>query len=128
MIVGIVGNEAAKFTTEGAKKARDLIRSILTEPGVTEVVSGGCHLGGIDIWTEDVGEELGLKITVFLPTRLSWEVGYKPRNLKIVNRSDVVPCITVNRLPEYYTGMNVKSGGCWTMLHAKKGVLHIIEQ
>lgn len=139
MIAGIVGSEAAKFTQAGKKEAMGLITYILTRPGVTEVVSGGCHLGGIDIWAEEIGRELGLAVTVYTPKSLSWEKGYKPRNLKIASRSDVVHCITVKRLPDSYTGMrfklcyhcgssnHIKSGGCWTMRQAKVGLLYILE-
>jgi len=87
-------------------------------------------------------KNLGLNVTEFPPKVLSWEQGYKVRNLQIANRSDVVYCITVNKLPEEYTGMrfplcyhcgtkdHVKSGGCWTMKEAiklgKGGELRVI--
>lgn len=139
MKVGIVGSEGIKFTPETKQKAIDKIRELLTRPGVTEVVSGGCHLGGIDIWAEEVGHELGLVVTVFHPAQRTWEDGYKPRNLQIATYSDEVHCITVKVLPASYHGMrfthcyhcgtdsHVKSGGCWTMHRAKHGFLHIIE-
>jgi hypothetical protein len=138
VIVGIVGSEAAKFTSETHRKAVELIDNILSEPGVTEVVSGGCHLGGIDIWAEEAGYAKGLKVTVYKPVVLNWNEGYKPRNLKITNRSDVVHCITLKELPSGYNGIrfegcyhcgtkdHVKSGGCWTMKKAKVGVLHVL--
>lgn len=140
MRIGIVGSEEIKFTKEGKQQAISLIRQILSEPNVTEVISGGCHLGGIDIWAEEIGRELGLIVTVFKPKSLSWEGGYKERNLEIANNSDVVHCITVDKLPASYTGMrfnscyhcrrndHIKSGGCWTMHKAKFGKLHIIQQ
>lgn len=140
VIIGIVGSEKIKFTPEGKAAAMELIRQILTDTGATEVVSGGCHLGGIDIWAEEIGRDMGLTVTVFKPNNFYWTTGYKPRNLKIAERSREVHCITVDRLPETYKGMefglcyhcgttdHVKSGGCWTMKKAKIGVLHIIKQ
>ena len=142
MIVGIVGSEEAKFTYEGRIAARTIILGILSDPAVIEVVSGGCHLGGIDQWAAELGRERGLRVIEFLPDCLSWENGYKPRNLRIADRSDVVHCITVDKLPLAFEGMrfdlcyhcgtkdHVKSGGCWTMKQAVKrgklGELHVV--
>lgn len=142
MRVGIVGSERKKFTEKGRAKARRLIRSILSEPGVEMVVSGGCHLGGIDKWAVEIGKEMGLTVREFLPATHSWASGYKPRNLLIAKHSDVVHCITVDHLPKDFSGMrfdlcyhcgkkdHVKSGGCWTMRRAremgKKGILHVV--
>src|SRR5882672_2202207 len=132
MIVGIVGSEAAKFTYEGGIAARNIIRGLLSEPDVTEVVSGGCHLGGIDQWAAEIGKEHGLIVTEFLPASRNWEGGYKPRNLQIASKSDITHCITVDKLPPSFHGMtfalcyhcgvkdHVKSGGCWTMKQAIK--------
>jgi hypothetical protein len=142
MIVGIVGSESIKFTAKGRADAEQMIVEILCEPSVTEVVSGKCHLGGIDIWAAEIGQALGLTVTEFPPEVQSWWA-YKKRNLRIAEHSDIVHCITVDRLPESYTGMrfnlcyhcgtngHVKSGGCWTMKQAIKigkiGKLHVIE-
>jgi hypothetical protein len=144
VIIGIVGSEAAKFTPGGEKAAKLLIRALISPPSVIEVVSGDCHLGGIDIWAQEVTEKLGKKFTAFTPAKRNWENGYRPRNLRIAHRSDEVHCITVRRLPPGFEGMthalcyhcntdtHVKSGGCWTMKQArregKKGILHVIEQ
>lgn len=143
MIVGIVGSEEAKFTSIGEARGKAIIRGLLTAPGVEQVVSGGCHLGGIDKWAAQIGMELELAVTEYIPQTLSWEKGYKPRNLLIAQRSDIVHCITVKSLPEDYTGMrfklcyhcgtdqHVKSGACWTMKQAinlgKPGKLHVVE-
>ena len=105
MIVGIVGSEEIKFTPLGRLRARLLIASILANPEVVEVVSGGCHLGGIDIWAVQLGRDLGLEIKEYPPKTLSWALGYMPRNLQIARRSDVVHCITVDTLPKNYVGM-----------------------
>jgi hypothetical protein len=142
MIVGIVGSEESKFTSKGRADAEIIIVEILAGLDVTEVVSGKCHLGGIDVWAAEFGEVIGLTVTEYPPEAQSWWA-YKKRNLQIAARSDIVHCITVDRLPESYTGMrfglcyhcgtkdHVKSGGCWTMKQAiklgKTGVLHVIE-
>jgi hypothetical protein len=135
-IVGIVGSEELKFTPIGKMRAIATIVDLLAQPGVTEIVSGDCHLGGIDQWAAEKGRELGLIVTEFPPLVKSWTDGYKPRNLQIANRSDVVHCITVDQLPPNFPGMqflmcyhcftrdHVKSGGCWTM---KEGLLHVIK-
>lgn len=136
MNIGIVGHEAAKFTTETEARARDLIRSLLHFDDIA--ISGHCHLGGIDIWAEEIADELGLAMKIFPPKSQSWEGGYKQRNLQIAEASDIVHCIVVAEYPESYQGMrfdfcyhcktkdHIKSGGCWTMKRARQGKLHII--
>jgi len=114
----------------------------LADDRVAGLSSGHCHLGGIDIWAEEIGRMLAIDLHIFPPKSLSWENGYKPRNLKIVETSDEVHCITLKELPPSYTGMrfdfcyhcktkdHVKSGGCWTAKQAekagKKAFWHII--
>jgi hypothetical protein len=132
MIVGIVGSEAAKFTEIGKSRAQTAILEIFTRTRATAVVSGSCHLGGIDQWAAEAGFLIGIKVIEFPPKEQSWTFGYKPRNIQIANASDEVYCITVDKLPPFYTGMrfdycyhcktrdHVKSGGCWTMKYAKK--------
>lgn len=138
MKIGIVGSEAAKFTSDSEAVARSLIRELILQAEVTEVCSGDCHLGGIDQWAREECEKIGKSFIGYAPKVHNWEQGYKPRNLQIA-KSDVVHCITVDRLPESYTGMrfsrcyhcntneHVKSGGCWTMKRAKRGVLHVVK-
>lgn len=135
MKVGIVGNEAAKFTPSTELRAREIIRSLI-QAGDT-VVSGGCHLGGIDIWAEEEADRLGCEKLIFPPKQRSWEGGYKQRNIRIAEESDIVHCIVVKEYPPGYNGMrfpfcyhcsnkdyeapvHVKSGGCWTVKYAKK--------
>jgi hypothetical protein len=99
---------------------------------VEEVVSGGCHLGGIDIWAAEIAREIpGMKVTEFLPESRNW-IHYKKRNLQIADRSEIVYCITVKNFPKEYAGMkfpycyhcktddHIKSGGCWTVKQAEK--------
>lgn len=117
MRVGIVGSEEAKFSPETETKARFLILELLLQPEVSAVVSGGCHLGGIDIWAEEVAESINdertwfgedrplMEVIVHTPKSRSWAAGYASRNLKIAEDSDEVHCITVAKLPASYTGM-----------------------
>lgn len=127
--IGIVGSEGAKFTPETEAQARRIIREIIAP--YDRVVSGGCHLGGIDIWAIEEAKAAGKKTAVYIPKVLSWAEGYKPRNLLIAQDSDKTVCITLKQLPEGYMGMrfklcyhcgtdqHVKSGGCWTVKQAK---------
>ena len=57
MKVGIVGHEAAKFTPETEHAARQIIRTLLATPDAI-VVSGACHLGGIDVWAEEIADAM----------------------------------------------------------------------
>jgi hypothetical protein len=129
MVVGIVGSEAAKFNPATEALARELIRLVLS-PG-DKVVSGACHLGGIDVWAIEEAKALGLEYQEFPPKTKEWS-GYRARNLQIARAADRVVCITVRKLPEGYKGMrfplcyhcntaeHVKSGGCWTVKQALK--------
>lgn len=135
MRIGIVGSEAAKFTPETEVKAKELIHKIIYGAAdicntIPIVVSGECHLGGIDIWAKEIALELNVGYVGYPPKKRSWEGGYKQRNLQIARDSDKVVCITVARLPNSYKGMkfskcyhcntdtHVKSGGCWTVKQA----------
>lgn len=136
MKIGIVGAEGAKFTPRGEDEARLLIAMLLSTPNAI-LVSGGCHLGGIDIWAEECADRAGIQKIIYLPREHSWP-HYKYRNLQIATTADIVHCITVDRLPQSFKGMtfhkcyhcdksdHIKSGGCWTMKKAKHGQLHII--
>ncbi len=137
MRVGIVGHEAKKFTAETEVKAREIIRSLLSEGDI--LVSGGCHLGGIDIWAEEEADKLGLKKEIHHPARMRWEGGFKERNLKIARTSDIVHCIVIAEYSDDYKGMrfdycyhchttdHIKSGGCWTAKRARKAEWHVIK-
>jgi len=130
MRIGLVGSEGAKFTAKGKRKAMYAMFSLL-QPGDI-VVSGHCHLGGVDIWAEQIAALMGLDTDIYPPETLSWETGYKPRNIQIAENSELVVCIAVDRLPPTFTGMrhelcyhchtadHVKSGGCWTTKYARK--------
>jgi hypothetical protein len=128
--IGIVGSGADKFTPENEEIAKELIRWILGDGA--RCVSGHSPVGGIDIWAEEIGRELGPKPLIYPPKSNSWSGGYKQRNIQIAENSDEIHVIVVQRLPEGYTGMrfeycyhcrtsdHVKSGGCWTGLYAER--------
>ena len=132
--IGIVGNEAAKFTPETEAKARAYIHWMLTQPGVTDFTSGGCHLGGIDIWAEEEARRLGLTCHIYLPKQLAWTY-YRDRNLRIARKCDHLYNISLARYPQHFPQWkrfdscyhcpadkqnHVKSGGCWTLKQALK--------
>ena len=143
MKIAIVGHEAAKFTLEMAQKANDIIAGLighLMDPD-DFVVSGHCHLGGIDIWAEEMATQLGIGKMIFPPAKLEWSGGYRERNIQIAKACDVIHNIVVAEYPPNYKGMvfkgcyhcvkrpnrshgeHIKSGGCWTawLAHEKFG-------
>lgn len=132
VVLGIVGHEAAKFTAETEQAARNSIHWAIEYFEATKVVSGRCHLGGIDIWAIEEARALGLEVEEFPPKNLRWFDGYRERNIAIAENSDAVVCIVVKQYPQGYKGMrfdycyhcgtnvHVKSGGCWTVKHARR--------
>lgn len=131
MKIGVVGSEGIKFTPRTESICRALIRDLLEYHEPITVVSGECHLGGVDLFAKEEALRMGHKFVGFPPKNLQWSTGYKPRNIQIAEASDEVWCFTVAELPEGYTGMrfklcyhcgtneHVKSGGCWTVKYAK---------
>jgi len=142
MRLGIVGHAADKFTQETRSLALDAIAAACIRHRATLVVSGGCHLGGVDIWAEEVAAALGIPTLVHRPRVRAWGApgGYKERNLKIAEDSDLVLVVVVRELPPGYAGLeasscyhcrarnpaHVRSGGCWTAWRAKEREWRII--
>lgn len=147
MNIGIVGHAADKFTPETETVARRIIRDITErEPDLT-IISGACHLGGVDIWADERAGYIGCRKIIFPPKALRWHDGYKPRNIQIASHSDAVHVIVVEDFPPGYTGRkfgigcyhcgdrrppHVKSGACWTAMYAervfkRKAYWHIIQ-
>lgn len=139
--LGIVGSEAAKFTSVTERAARLLIRALLSDP-TSVAVSGHCHLGGIDVWVEEEAAQLGRATLIYPPRTLTWPGGFKPRNRLIAKHSAIVHCVTVLELPPGYAGRrfsacyhcegrgvppHVKSGGCWTAWRCPRRAWHIIQ-
>lgn len=134
MILGIVGSEAAKFTIETKLLAAQSICELLAKYNPDTVVSGECHLGGVDIWSKEIAQSTiyNLKYIGCPPQFKTWQ-SFKRRNIEIAERSDRVICITVADLPpgfkesgwERYcyhckTDKHIKSGGCWTVKYARE--------
>jgi len=129
--VGIVGHESAKFTPATEAQARDWIRRIIRRTTADRVVSGACRLGGVDVWAIEEARALGVDTLEFPPASDDWATGFRPRNIEIAEASTVVYSLVVAELPASYTGRrfrlcyhcgtadHVKSGGCWTVKHAK---------
>lgn len=141
MRLGIVGSEGSKFTPESEKAARAAVRELIELEKPDVVVSGGCHLGGIDIWAVEEARALGIATIEHKPIFLQWAAdgGFRDRNLAIANDSDLVVCISVDRLPPgrepdpwnrgpcYHCRAgkgcdkpHIKSGGCWTVIAASR--------
>lgn len=144
MKIGIVGNAADKFTETTRQAARQRIMSLIGRPDVDTIVSGHCHLGGVDIWAEELAFVFGGKHPeIYPPKKLAWEGGYKQRNILIAEASAEVHVIVVSEYPPNFHGRrftdcyhchtsdHVKSGACWTAIRAmregKKGIWHIIQ-
>ena len=130
MKIGIVGREAKKFTPETERQARVQIRRLIQ--GADLVISGRSPLGGIDVWAVEEAAWAGIPTREYAPKNMSWEAegGFRDRNIKIAQDSDLVASIVVRTLPDSYRGRrfpggcyhcktppedHVKSGGCWTM-------------
>lgn len=134
MNLAIIGHEAKKFTKETEEKAKFLIRTLVDDwsLGKPVIVSGRCPLGGVDVWAEEIADEYGYKKIIYPPRVNNWSNGYKPRNLQIARKSDIVHVIVIKALPKTYVGMkfkscyhcntetHVKSGACWTALKARE--------
>lgn len=132
MRIGIVGVEQAKLTRDTEAEARRIIRRLID--GADLVVSGECHLGGIDIIAHEEADEAGIPFLPCPPKTLRWSGGYKERNLKIARESDKVICIAVADYPPEYPYErfkscyhhtpprtdHCKSGGCWTVKEAAR--------
>lgn len=132
IVIGIVGAEEAKFTELGMFRTKQLIFDILMPHWTAIVCSGGCHLGGVDIWAEEVADALSLEKRIYPPARLTWAGGYRERNIQIAKASHELHVITVDKYPKEFRGMrfpvcyhcgsqdHIKSGGCWTGKEAKR--------
>jgi hypothetical protein len=147
--IGIVGAAADKFTTLGRVRAKALIVKIITDnlPNPV-VVSGACHLGGVDAWAEEAADcsfEFPHAKRIFPARNRAWGApgGYRERNLQIVEFADEVHSIVVDCYPPSFadrkfdlcyhcgTADHVKSGGCWTVKMARRagkpGYVHVVQ-
>lgn len=118
MNIGIIGAEEKKFTVEARAEAIFKIAGILADMEITTgsrhtVVSGHCHLGGIDIWAEEVADTQGCPKLIFPPKIYAWEGGYKQRNIEIAKASDVIYVIVVRKLPPGMKADPWNENGCY---------------
>lgn len=134
--VGIIGNAADKFGERTRSLAMIEIGRIIgaatLRNGNVAIVSGGCHLGGVDQWAEEAADCLTLEKRIHLPAKRQWEGGYKQRNLLIAEDSDELHIVLATAYPASYAGTrfprcyrcgtdsHIKSGACWTARVAKR--------
>lgn len=142
MKLGIVGHAVEKFTPETEAKAKQVIDEAIAKYKPDHIISGRSPMGGIDIWAEEAALKHGIIPEIYPPKVAQWGApgGYKDRNLKIAEQSDLVLCIVIKELPEHFDGMkfkscyhckgrnpdHVKSGGCWTAWKCKNQEWEII--
>ena len=93
MKVAIVGPEESKWPTDLKRKAKNVITTLLTRHAFCEtladepfadtsrevdwskitLVSGHCPKGGVDIWAEEISDQLGIKKEIYTPEVNQWE-------------------------------------------------------
>ena len=143
VVLGFVGSEKKHWLLRQEKKARNFMRSLLLryiqryklgiELAPPIVCSGHCEEGGIDIWAEEIADELGLETKIFPAKGKGWKF-YRRRNLKIIKASsrifDIEP-----EVPQTYPKAELDeisgrwfrhSGGTWTVNEARKKGMPII--
>jgi len=116
--IGIVGAGEKEWTDEQKFLVKEKIRKIIGEhlkDGIT-LVSGHCHSGGVDIWAEEVADELGIKKEIYPAQVKRWSnigcfKGYHSRNIQIAENCDVLYDIEPK---------SKRSGGTWTLEYLKK--------
>ncbi len=130
MRLAIVGHAAEKFTPDTERRARDAIRSAIDAHSADLIVSGRSPMGGVDLYAEEIADELGIEKLIFQPKQHRWDAqyGFKQRNLDIARHCDLCVVVVVRELPPRFKGMrfddcyhcrgrvmpHVKSGACWT--------------
>jgi hypothetical protein len=149
--IAIVGSQEDKWIKEQIVKAKNEIFFILAEHAkqidgtagiynndydwsVLTLVSGHCPKGGVDIWAEDIANELGISKEIYEQEVNQWEdeignletigvcpvdhtkidlskhncnrlIGFKTRNKQIAQACDILYCI----VPMRYVGFNAES-------------------
>ena len=151
MKLGIVGHAQEKFhsPTEAAARAAIVHAIDIYQPEL--IISGHSPMGGVDFYAEEIAEEMGIPTRIFAPKVFKWDApgGFRERNWKIANESDLVLCIVVKDFPPFFEGkrfekcyhclsawrqgrhknpVHLKSGGCWTAWRCKAREWRIIEE
>ena len=106
--IAIVGASESHWKEGDKEKVKETIRGLLKKGDI--LVSGGCPFGGVDIWAEEVADELGIEKEIFLPKTRDWD-GYRARNIQITEECDMLYDIEPKG--------RVRSGAMWTMNYAK---------
>ena len=159
--IAIVGPELSKWPKDKIEKVKQKIHGLLVYTIIDDgqydskgnymgppiLVSGHCPKGGVDIWAENIADELVIEKQIFKPEVNQWNdkalddlhggkfvaYGYKTRNIKIAEACDVLYCI-VPRICDaepYKDSMmsycvhcktcgHPTNGGCYTAKIAKK--------
>ena len=116
--IAIVGPQEDKWNKEQKEKAKEQIYLILANHNriaienkdTVTIISGHCPKGGVDIWVEEIANELHFNIKIYKPEVNQWEdryptehespyipyrmwMGYKSRNIKIAKDCDILYCI-----------------------------------
>ena len=96
MKIAIVGAEGRKWNRRQEDEVKAIIREILTgNPEDTIMVSGRCPKGGVDIWAEEIAQQLNIKMDIFPPQINQWQPhGYKERNIQIAEDCDIMLVIS----------------------------------
>jgi len=112
--VAFVGSEERKWSEEQKRRAKrlivDIVLSYVALGYDVVVVSGRCPRGGVDIWAEEIADQLGLSKQIYPPEKPRWYY-YKKRNILIAENCDVLYDIEPK---------GKRSGGTWTMRYAKR--------
>lgn len=144
MKLGVVGHAAEKFSSSTEREARQSINDMIDSLKPTHIVSGHCHMGGVDIWAEEIAADRGLGTKIYEPKVLNWSApgGFMDRNLAIAKNSDAVLCVVVADYPKGFKAKkygdgecyhckglrpkHVKSGGCWTAMRCRFNLWAIV--
>lgn len=139
--LAIIGHAQDKFTPRTESLAYQATYDLITCYKPQLIISGGCHLGGVDIYAEHVANALSIPTRIYKPSHLSWPGGYRERNLLIARNSSLVAVVVVEAYPLSYIGRrfngcyhcgtrnppHVKSGACWTAHHSPRATWSIIK-
>lgn len=146
MKIVIVGPSYPKWKSEDQiEKAKFEIRKILfincfdgygKKTGI--LVSGHCPKGGVDIWAEEIADNLGIKKEIYPAEVNQWEdeldsgmsegkffnslsvhkkKGYKSRNIQMAEACDILYCIVPHTVPP--KGFDITNIDSFTMKDAR---------
>ena len=120
MKIAIVGAEESKWTKEQKKKVQAEIRLVFYQwldtadmyGGETILISGGCHRGGVDIWAEEVADNLGINKMVFPAEIYQWGDGSE-----CLCCGEIIPFTSEEKITEHTKAR----GGTWNNTKRLKG-------